>query len=131
VLVREVAARIGVPIAGVVSDGQHSVRLAVRLALPGVPHQLCQFHSLREAAHPVFAADRHAKKELKKQVRRVRPVERSVEGRDDAEAEAVRGYGAAVRSAIADDGRPPLAAPRPAAPGRARGDGSSAARSMA
>ena len=53
VLLREVAATIGVPIAGVVSDGQHSVRLAVELALPGVPHQLCQFHYLREAAQPV------------------------------------------------------------------------------
>ena len=108
-LLREVAA-IGVPIAGVVSDGQHSVRLAVGRALPGVPHQLCQFHYLREAALPIFEADRHAKKELKKRVRGVRPVERSVEGRDDPEAEAVRGYCAAVRSAITDDGRPPLAA---------------------
>ena len=110
VLLREVAASIGVPIVGVVSDGQHSVRLAVRQALPRVPHQLCQFHYLREAAHPVFEADRHAKKELKKQVRGVRPIERSIEGRDDPEALAVRGYCAAVRSAITDDGRPPLAA---------------------
>jgi hypothetical protein len=110
VLLREVAANIGVPIAGVVSDGQHSVRLAVRLALPGVPHQLCQFHYLREAAQPVFEADRHAKKGLKKQIRGVRPIERAVKGRDDPEAEAVRGYCAAVRSAITDDGRPPLAA---------------------
>jgi hypothetical protein len=110
VLVREVAASIGVPIAGVVSDGQHSVRLAVKQVLPGVPHQLCQFHYLREAAHPVFGADRHAKKELKKQVRGVRPIERAIQGRDDAEALAVRGYCAAVRSAITDDARPPLAA---------------------
>lgn len=109
-LVREVAAGIGVPIAGVISDGQHSVRLAVRQALPGVPHQLCQFHYLREAALPIFEADRHAKKELKKQVRGVRPIERAVEGCADPEAEAVRGYCAAVRSAITDDGRPPLAA---------------------
>src|SRR5690349_2499823 len=109
-LLREVAAAVGVPVAGVVSDGQHSVRRAVRLALPGVPHQLCQFHYLREAALPVFEADRHAKKELKKRVRGVRPIERAVEGRDDPEAEAVRGYCAAVRSAITDDGRPPLAA---------------------
>src|SRR3954471_22661965 len=109
-LLREVAAAIGVPAAGVVSDGQHSVRRAVRLALPGVPHQLCQFHHLREAAQPIFEADRHAEKELKKRVRGVCPVERSVEGRDDPEAEAVRGYCAAVRSAITDDGRPPLAA---------------------
>jgi hypothetical protein len=109
-LVREVAANIGVPITGVVSDGQHSVRLAVRQALPGVPHQLCHFHYLREAALPIFEADRHAKKELKKRVRGVRPIERAVEGRDDPEAEAVRGYCAAVRSALTDDGRPPLAA---------------------
>jgi hypothetical protein len=109
-LVAEVAATIGVPITGVVSDGQPSVRLAVRQALPGVPHQLCQFHYLREAALPIFEADRHANKELKKQVRGVRPIERAVEGRDDPEAEAVRGYCAAVRSAITDDGRPPLAA---------------------
>src|SRR4051794_41621747 len=47
---------------------------------------------------------------MKKRVRGVRPIERAAEGRDDAEAEAVRGYCAAVRSAITDDGRPPLAA---------------------
>src|SRR6187455_1406575 len=109
-LLREVTAAVGVPAAGVVSDGQHSVRLAVGQALPGMPHQLCQFHYLREAGLPIFEADRHAKKELKKRVRGVRPIERAVEGRDDPEAEAVRGYCAAVRSAITDDGRPPLAA---------------------
>jgi transposase-like protein len=109
-LLREVAAAVGVPVAGVVSDGQHSVRLAVGQALPGVPHQLCHFHYLREAALPIFEADRHAKKELKKRARGVRPIERAVEGRDDPEAEAVRGYCAAVRSALTDDGRPPLAA---------------------
>ena len=70
---------VAVPIAGVVSDGQHSIRNAVARALPGVPHQLCQFHYLREAALPVYEADRHAKKELKKKVRGVRPIERAVE----------------------------------------------------
>lgn len=109
-LLREVAGAVGVPVAGVVSDGQTSVRRAVEQALPGVPHQLCQFHFLREAALPVFEADRHAKKELKKRVRGVRRIERAVEGAKDPQAEAVRGYCAAVRSAITDDGRPPLAA---------------------
>ena len=108
-LLAEVAA-LGVPVEGVISDGQHSIRRAVAAALPGVPHQLCQFHFLREAAHPVFDADRHAKKELKKQVRGIRPIERAVEGQADPEAELVRGYAAAVRSAITDDGRAPLAA---------------------
>src|SRR3954462_12171888 len=109
-LLREVASAVGVPVAGVISDGQTSIRRAVAQALPGVPHQLCQFHFLREAAHPIFEADRHAKVELKKQVRGIRRIERAVEGSDAAAAEVVRGYCAAVRSAITDDGRPPLAA---------------------
>jgi hypothetical protein len=99
-----------VPITGVVSDGQHSVRKAVAQALPGVPHPLCHFHYLREAARPIYEADRHAKKELKKRVRGVRPLERQLEGRTDPEAEAARGYCDAVRSALTDDGRPPLEA---------------------
>jgi hypothetical protein len=109
-LVRKVKRALSVAITGVISDGQHSIRNAVRKALPGVPHQLCQFHYLREAAKPVYEADRHAKKELKKRVRGVRPIERNVEGRTDGEAKAVKGYCAAVRSSVTDDGRPPLAA---------------------
>jgi hypothetical protein len=109
-LLREVRDALPVPILGVVSDGQPSIRKAVASALPGIPHQLCQFHYLREAARPIYEADRHAKKELKKAVRGVRPIERAVEGRDDPEAEVTQGYCLAVRSALTDDGRPPLSA---------------------
>jgi PAS domain-containing protein len=107
-LLRRAAEAVGVPVAGVISDGQHSIRNAAAEALPGVPHQLCQFHYLREAAGPVYEADRHAKKELKKHVRGVREVERRVEDRTDPPAEVVRGYCSAVRAALTDDGRPPL-----------------------
>lgn len=110
-LLREVKSALPVPISGVISDGEQAIRNAVKNVLPRVAHQLCQFHYLREAAKPVFEADRHAKKELKKQVRGVRPIERVLEGREDAEASAIRGYCLAVRSAITDDGRPPLSAP--------------------
>ena len=109
-LLTEVRDALPVPIAAVLSDGQRSIRKAVATALPGVPYQLCQFHYLREAAKPIYEADRHAKKELKKQVRGVRPIERALEGRTDAASEAVRGYCLAVRSALTDDGRPPLCA---------------------
>jgi hypothetical protein len=109
-LIGQVRDGLGVSIAGVISDGQHAIRKAVAQALPGVPHQLCQFHYLREAARPLYEADRHAKKELKKKVRGVRPIERALEGRADPEAQAVRGYCDAVRSALTDDGRPPLEA---------------------
>ena len=91
---------------------------AVKTALPGVPQQLCQFHYLREAAGSIYEADRHAKKELKKRMRGVRPIERRLEGEGSqqtepaarAASEAVRGYCLAIRSALTDDGRPPLAA---------------------
>ena len=109
-LLREAVDAVGVPVAGVVSDGQTSIRQAVAQVLPGVPHQLCHFHFLREAAHPIFEADRHAKKELKKQVRGIRRIERAVEEHTDGEAAVVQGSCAAVRSAITDDGRAPLAA---------------------
>lgn len=110
-LLSEVQQALDVSIRGVISDGQHSIRKAVQKVLPDVPHQLCHFHYLREAAKPVYEADRHAKKELKKHIRGVRPIERAVEKRNDAEAEAIRGYCLAVRSALTDDGRPPLEAP--------------------
>ena len=109
-LLEETIRGLEVPVAGVVSDGQHPTRRAVGRVLPGVPHQLCQFHYLREAAKEVYEADRHAKKELKKRVRGVRPIERELQGRNDPDSEAIRGYCLAVRSAITDDGRPPLSA---------------------
>jgi hypothetical protein len=109
-LLHEVRDAVSVPIAAVISDGQLSIRAAVAQALPDVPHQLCHFHYLREAARPIYEADRHAKKELKKQVRGVRPLERKLEGRTDADAQATRAYCLAVRSALTDDGRPPLCA---------------------
>ena len=110
-LLVEVRDALPVPISGVVSDGQGSIRKAVAQTLPGVPHQQCHFHYLREAARPIYEADRHAKKELKKRVRGIRTLERQAEGDETIEAEIVRGYCAAVRSALTDDGRPPLTAP--------------------
>jgi hypothetical protein len=107
-LLREVQAALPVPVRGVISDGQSSIQAAVRAVFPGVPHQLCQFHYLREAAKPIDAADRHAKKELKKRLRGVRPLERVLEEGDATDATASRGYCLAVRAALTDDGRPPL-----------------------
>jgi hypothetical protein len=84
-LIREVQEMVDVPIRGVISDGQRSLRNAVRAVLPDVSHQLCHFHYLKEAAKPVYEADKHAKKELKKHLRDVRPIERAVEKRKDCQ----------------------------------------------
>ena len=109
-IIKEVEEALLVPIEGVISDGQLSIRKAVASALPHLPHGLCHFHYLREAAKPIYEADRHAKKELKKRVRGVRQIERSVEGCEDIAGEVIQGYCVAVRSALTDDGHPPLVA---------------------
>jgi hypothetical protein len=99
-LLDEVKEAVPVPICGVISDGQQTIRQAVDRCLPGVPHQLCHFHYLDEAADPIFKADRHAKTELKKLVRGVRPIERSLEGGEDSQTEAMRSYCLAVPSRV-------------------------------
>jgi hypothetical protein len=65
----------GLPVLGVVSDAQESIRLAVAAVFPGVPHQLCQYHALREAAEPLWEADRHLLVEAKQELRPLRDVE--------------------------------------------------------
>lgn len=65
----------GLPVLGVVSDAQESIRLAVAAVFRGVPHQLCQYHALREAAEPLWEADRHLLVEAKKELRGLRDVE--------------------------------------------------------
>ena len=107
-LLGEVRTTLEVPIVGVVSDGQRSIRKAVEVALPGVAHGLCHFHYLREAAKEIYEAERHAKKELKKRVRGVREIEQQLSGYAQDEAQVVEGYCLAVRSALTDDGVPPL-----------------------
>ena len=51
-LLREVKDALSVPLHVVVSDAQKPIRLAVQEVLPGVPHQLCHFHYLKEAGAP-------------------------------------------------------------------------------
>ncbi len=75
-----------------------------------MPHQLCQFHYLKDAIDPHDVADRAAKTQLKKQLRGVRPIERALEERKTPENEAIRGYCLAIRASLTDDGRSPLQA---------------------
>lgn len=107
----DVVAALPQTITAVVSDGQVSIRNAVAQVLPETPHQLCHYHYYKEAFKPLIEADRHAKKELKKLVRGVRPIERSVADQQDPISEVVNGYCLAVRSALTDDGHPPLDSP--------------------
>jgi hypothetical protein len=95
-LLLEVTNTLDVPIDGVVSDGQQSIRKAVGLALPNIAHGLCHYHYLKEAIKPIYEADRHAKKELKKKVRGLRDIERSVTNEDQDLANIIEDYCSAV-----------------------------------
>jgi MULE transposase domain len=99
-----------VPIKGILSDGEETIRSAVSFVFPDVPHQLCQFHYLKDAIKPFYEADRHAKTELKKHLRGVRPIERALEEHPTLENDAIRDYCLAVRASLTDDGRSPLEA---------------------
>lgn len=104
-------ATLGLPILGVVSDGQVSIRRAVAALFPAVPHQLCHFHFLRDIALPTTNADRALKTDLKTEVRGIRAVEARVAERTDDEAAVITGYATALRTVLLEDGRPPLDLP--------------------
>lgn len=74
---------------GVIRDKQESICLAVQHKLPTVPHQICQYHDVKDVAHPVCEADRHVKKELKKKIRGISDIERQAEQSPTKEAQIV------------------------------------------
>lgn len=48
---------LGVPVLGTISDAQEPLLKALEQTWPEVPHQICQFHALRDAARPAFEQD--------------------------------------------------------------------------
>jgi hypothetical protein len=61
-----------VPIKGIISDGEETIRNAVAFVFPNVPHLLCQFYALKDAIKPFYEADWHAKT-AQKRTARVKP----------------------------------------------------------
>lgn len=106
-LLKEVKA-LGVPVKGVVSDGQRSIRLAVAQEFPDVPHQLCHFHYLRNIAKPISDMDRTLKVDLKKKVRGIKQIERKASLESDKKNSVILQYCRAIRYALLDDGVYPV-----------------------
>jgi hypothetical protein len=75
---RDLAARIGKPVRGWISDKQDAFVSGVRAMFPGVPHRYCANHFLRDAAKPVLEADSHAKVQMRRKVRGLRAIERQL-----------------------------------------------------
>src|SRR5437868_5445791 len=59
-----------VKVLGTISDAQESEELALQALWPQVPHQVCQYHALRDASKPAFEADRKVKTAMRKQLQR-------------------------------------------------------------
>lgn len=108
--------QLGVPILGVISDKQESLRLAIERELPAVPHQICQFHYLRDLSLPWIGHDRKLKMQMKKGIRGIRQVERQAEKLSEtpdeaSRSEVVKDYCLALRTVMNDDGKYPLDPP--------------------
>jgi hypothetical protein len=71
-----------------ISDKQDAFVTAIAAEFPGVPHRYCDNHFLRDVAKPVLEADSHAKVQMRRKVRGLRSVERSVLKRQHKAAEA-------------------------------------------
>ncbi|MEK4286656.1 transposase [Paenibacillus sp. FSL P4-0502] len=102
---------LGFPIVGLLSDGQHSIRLAMSDLWPEVPYQYCQYHYLKDIAKPVMDLDRKLKTGIKKNLRGIRSLEKKIQSDDSEDAAIAKDYLAAVRAILLEDGNPPLDLP--------------------
>ena len=108
-------AALDVKVLGTITDAQESELMAVEQLWPEVPHQVCQFHALRDASKPAFEADRKVKTAMRKQLQRKVKVVHQQLSRDipKALAEAAQlsvlaDYATAVLSALNRDGTTPF-----------------------
>ena len=68
-----------VKVLGTITDAQESELLAVQELWPEVPHQVCQFHALRDASQGAFQADKQVKTAMRKQMQpKVREVRKQL-----------------------------------------------------
>ncbi len=114
---------LGMPVLGTITDAQESELQAVEQLWPQVPHQVCQFHALREASRPGFNVDRKIKtamrKHLQPKVREMRKqLKEQIPEAPPAEAEqlsVVDDYALGVLTALNADGTLPFQYPAVAA----------------
>jgi hypothetical protein len=114
-LLEEVKA-LGLPILGVISDAQDTLRQAVAEIWPEVPHQVCHFHVLREASRPLFALDHTTRTQVRKGIQKKlrafqADTQRRLPGAEPKSAHQLAvldTYSAAIQAAINFDGLAPF-----------------------
>jgi hypothetical protein len=107
---------LDVKVLGTITDAQESEVLAVEQLWPKVPHQVCQFHVLRDASKPAFEADRKIKTALRKSMQpKVRAVgkqlKRDIPLAEPAESEQLAvldDYATSILTALNRDGTAPF-----------------------
>jgi hypothetical protein len=107
---------LGVKVLGTISDAQESELLAVQELWPDVPHQVCQFHVLRDASKSAFEADKQVKTAMRKRLQpKVREVRKQIKKRSataaptEAEQLAVLDeYATGIGTALNTDGLQPF-----------------------
>jgi hypothetical protein len=102
---------LGYRIRGVVSDDERALLLAVAHVFPGVRHQTCQSHCLRDAARPIVEADQVFKKALKQAIRA--PFYTACRALSQLASEAPRHvvlstYAELIRSTLTEGSKPPF-----------------------
>lgn len=107
-IVKDAMEKLGVPIIAAISDHQASIRLGVRKALPGIRHQFCHFHVLRNACLPITDMDRKLKKNIRKRIRGISSIERSLSQRNDQPSGIVRNACSMLRALLLYPGTKPL-----------------------
>ena len=109
-------AALDVKVLGTITDAQESELMAVEQLWPEVPHQVCQFHALRDASKPAFEADRKVKTAMRKQLQRKVKVVHQQLSRDIPKAAAAEAeqmsvladYATGVLCALNRDGTAPF-----------------------
>jgi hypothetical protein len=113
---------LDLPVLGAVSDAQESLLQAIASLWPAIPHQVCQFHYLREASRPSYEVDRAVRTQVRKAIQQpVRDVRSQLERHraklashhpTDAstldQLEVLDDYALAVQTALNLDGQQPF-----------------------
>lgn len=113
---------LDLPVIGAVSDAQESLLQAIAGLWPSIPHQVCQFHYLREASRPMYDLDRGLRTQVRKAIQQpVRAVRNQITHQmskldGDAQGSAQRcaqiqvldDYALAIQTALNLDGQQPF-----------------------
>src|SRR5512135_1580369 len=109
-------AALDVKVLGTITDAQESEVMAVEQLWPAVPHQVCQFHALRDASQPAFEADKKVKTALRKRLQpKVRAVRKQLKqqmpqasAKEAEQLAALDDYASGILTALNTDGVQPF-----------------------